>query len=94
MKQDNLKPKNGLFCDTEDFINLSEIVRDYPFVNEVSITSENHFKELLKELQLEKTTVPLFLKDNNGVIHLIPSLPDSFLIEKGNELVYLGKTIV
>ncbi|MDX1829531.1 MAG: sodium:proton antiporter [Lutibacter sp.] len=94
MKQDNLKPKNGLFCDTEDFINLSETVRDFPFINEVSITSEEHFIKLLKELKLEKSAVPLFLKDNKGVIHLIPSLPDSFIIENGNELVYLGKTII
>jgi NhaP-type Na+/H+ or K+/H+ antiporter len=94
MKQDNLKPKKGLFCDTEDFINLSETVRDFPFINEVSITSEEHFIKLLKELKLEKSAVPLFLKDNKGVIHLIPSLPDSFIIENGNELVYLGKTII
>lgn len=94
MKQDNLKPKKGLFCDTEDFINLSETVRDFPFINEVSITSEEHFIKLLKELKLEKSAVPLFLKDNKGVIHLIPSLPDSFIIENGNELVYLGKAII
>lgn len=94
MKQNNLKSKKDLFCDTEDFINLSEVVRDFPFMNEVSITSEEHFTKLLKELKLEKSSIPLFLKDNKGVIHLIPSLSDAFKIEKNNELVYLGKTII
>lgn len=94
MKQNNLKSKKELFCDTEDFINLSEVVRDFPFMNEVSITSEEHFIKLLKELKLEKSSIPLFLKDNKGVIHLIPLLSDSFKIEKNNELVYLGKTII
>jgi NhaP-type Na+/H+ or K+/H+ antiporter len=94
MKQVNLKPKNGLFCDTDDFINLSETVRDYPFMNEVTINSEGHFKKLVNELKQEKFSIPLLLKDNQNIIHLIPSLTDSFKIEKGNELVYLGKTII
>jgi hypothetical protein len=94
MKQHTIKPKNGLFCSTEDFINLSEVVRDFPFMNEVSITSEDHFKKLLKALKQEKFSIPLLLKDNQDVIHLISSLSNSFKIEKGNELVYLGKTII
>jgi len=94
MKQQVLKPKVGLFFSAEDFINLSEVVRDYPFMNEVSITSEEHYQKLFKELKQEKFAIPLFLKDNKGVIHIIPSLNDSFIIEQGNELVYLGKTIV
>ncbi len=94
MKQHTIKPENGLFCSTEDFINLSEVVRDYPFMNEVSLTSEEHFQKLFKKLQSEKFAIPLFLKDNKDVIHLIPSIMESYKIEKGNELVYLGKTIV
>ncbi len=94
MMQDNLKPKSGLFCETDDFINLSEVVRDFPFMNEVTITSEEHFKKLLKQLKQEKISIPLLLKDNQNGIHLIPSLTNSFKVEKGNELVYLGKKII
>lgn len=36
----------------------------------------------------------MFLKDNEGVIHIISSLDENFKIEKGNVLIYVGKTII
>ncbi|MGV6845800.1 MAG: cation:proton antiporter [Lutibacter sp.] len=93
MKAQNLIEKN-LFCASEDYINLSEIVRDYPFMNEVSLNNEEHYEKLLKKLKFESHAIPIFIKDNKGVIHIISSLPNSFKIEKGYELVYIGKAIV
>ncbi|OGS69556.1 MAG: cell shape-determining protein [Flavobacteria bacterium RIFCSPLOWO2_12_FULL_35_11] len=87
-------PKTQLFTHKDDFINLSEVVRDFPFVNEVPINSREHYSRLLKEVNDELHTIPLFLKDNTGFIHIISSLDESFKIEKGNTLVYIGKAIV
>jgi NhaP-type Na+/H+ or K+/H+ antiporter len=88
------KPKSYLFTHKDDYINLSEVVRDYPFVNEVPINSQQHYNQLLKEINDELHAIPLFLKDNTGFIHIISSLNNSFKIEKGNVLMYIGKTIV
>jgi len=90
----NQKPKANLFTHKDDYINLSEVVRDFPFVNEVTINSPEHYSILLRELNDELHSTPLFLKDNNGFIHIISSLNKSFKIEKGNVLMYIGKTIV
>lgn len=88
------KPKSYLFTHKDDYINLSEVVRDYPFVNEVPINSQQHYNQLLKEINDEIHAIPLFLKDNTGFIHIISSLNNSFKIEKRNVLMYIGKTIV
>ncbi|MFK5959507.1 MAG: sodium:proton antiporter [Lutibacter sp.] len=93
MKQKNNQSNSNLFCSTEDFINLSEVVRDYPFMNEVSLNTEEHYKKLFKKIQTEKFSIPLFLKDNNGIIHLISSITEFYQIENGFTLVYLGKNI-
>lgn len=94
MLQGSLVPKSHLFTHKDDYINLSEVVRDFPFVNEVTINSQEHYNNLLKEINDELHAIPLFLKDNDGFIHIISSLNKTFKIEKGNTLMYLGKTIV
>ena len=88
------KPKSYLFTHKDDYINLSEVVRDYPFVNEVPINSQQHYNQLLNEINDELHAIPLFLKDNTGFIHIISSLNNSFKIDKGNVLMYIGKKIV
>ncbi len=94
MSEGTQEPKSYLFTHKDDYINLSEVVRDFPFVNEVIINSRDHYNRLLKEINDELHAIPLFLKDNTGFIHIISSLPKTFEIEKGNTLMYIGKTIV
>jgi len=83
-----------LFTDRDDYINLSEIVRDFPYINEVTIDSAKHYKDTLKKINEELHAVPMFLKDEVGFIHIISSLGKNFKIEKGNVLMYIGKKIV
>ncbi|NLP57655.1 sodium:proton antiporter [Lutibacter sp. B1] len=86
---------NGnLFTHKDDYINLSEVVRDYPFVHEVEVNSLGNYKSLLKEINEKSNSIPLFLKDNNGVIHIISSIDKSVKIEKGNQIMYIGKKII
>jgi len=86
--------KEQLFTHKDDFINLSEVVRDFPFINEVNVESREHFNRLLKEIGFETHAIPVFLKDGTGFIHIISSLDESFKIEKGDTLVYIGKAII
>jgi NhaP-type Na+/H+ or K+/H+ antiporter len=86
--------KEHLFTHKDDFINLSEVVRDFPFINEVNVDSREHFNRLLKEIAFETHAIPVFLKDESGFIHIISSLDESYKIEKRNTLVYIGKAIV
>jgi len=94
MKAGDLQTKKHLFTHKDDFLNLSEVVRDFPLVNEVAINSNEHYDSLLKEINEEQHAIPMFIKDKNDEIHIISSLSKGFLIEKGTTLMYLGKTII
>jgi len=88
-------PKENLFTHKDDFINLSEVVRDFPLVNEITVSSQEHYHSLLKEINDEQHAIPMFLKDALGEIHIISSLKNEAIpIEKGNALIYIGKTII
>ncbi|MGB5244807.1 MAG: sodium:proton antiporter [Lutimonas sp.] len=82
-----------IFSYNNDFINLSEVVRDYPNFNEVEINSKAEFKKLMKAANSQKETIPLFLRDNLGEIHILGAKPEEMNIESGNKLMYLGKKI-
>lgn len=87
-------PNKYLFTDKDDYLNLSEVVRDFPLVNEVIVSSQEQYTKLLKEINDEKQSIPMFLKDNNGIIQIISSLGNNLKIEKGNVLIYIGKTLI
>jgi len=90
----DFREEKNLISTKDDFLNLGEMVRDFPLINEVIISSSTHYLKLMKEINEEPRATPLFLKDYEGVIHIISSLDESFNIEKGNVLVYIGKTII
>ncbi len=87
-------PKENLFTHKDDFLNLSEIVRDFPLVNEVILNSKEHFNQLIKEILKEPHTSPLFIRDKLNEIHIISSLKNNFTVENGDTLMYIGKTII
>ncbi|WP_299523309.1 sodium:proton antiporter [uncultured Lutibacter sp.] len=87
------KPDINLFTHNDDYINLSEVVRDFPFIHEVEIESKENYKKLLKKVNFETHAIPVFIKDKNGGIHIISSLLNDDIIEKGNKLMYVGKEI-
>jgi NhaP-type Na+/H+ or K+/H+ antiporter len=91
MKNPNEIPLKGLFSRTDDFINLSEVVRDFPAVNEVKIKSEDDYIKKIKTLNSDIRSIPIFVKSNDGVIQIISSFSENMNIEKGSMLMYLGK---
>ncbi len=94
MKSNKEISKKSLFTHKDDYLNLSEVVRDFPNVNEIKVDSEKNYHELLQKTNDKKETIPMFLKDNQGIIHIISSLDDNFKIEKGNILIYIGKNFI
>jgi len=92
MRNKNTIPKEGIFSGTDDFLNLSEIVRDYPVINEIELKSVSQFNTILNAINKEKYAVALFVKDNVDFIHII-SANATLKIEEGNKLMYLGKSL-
>ncbi|WP_100610532.1 cation:proton antiporter [Confluentibacter lentus] len=82
---------NNLFSKKDDFINFSEVARDYPIIHEVPINSQEEFLKKIDILNNEQKAIPLFVKDAIGELHIICELTKAFTIEKNFMLVYLGK---
>lgn len=93
MRDPKNNPVHGLFSHTDDYINISEVVRDYPFINDIEITSHEHYEKLLDATRKEIKTIPLFIKDNDNEIHIIPSDSDQIPVESGYKMMYLGKKL-
>lgn len=93
MRNPDINLELVLFSQTDDYINLSEVVRDNPKVNEVEITSNEDYVIKIGKLNAETGSIPIFIKSNDDVIHIISSYSEKMNLEEGNVLMYLGKKI-
>jgi NhaP-type Na+/H+ or K+/H+ antiporter len=91
MKNSENNPEKGLFSHTDDFINLSEVVRDFPTINEVKIKSKDDYIHKIEKLNADIRSIPIFVKSNDGQIQIISSYSENMNIEEGSMLMYLGK---
>ncbi len=93
-KLDKITPKEALFSFNDDFNSINEITRTYPTIQEISLINKEHLDELLTITKQNKDTIPLFIKDLYGELHII-SLYNfkEKKLEKGCKLVYLGKML-
>ncbi|MBC2838176.1 sodium:proton antiporter [Robiginitalea sp. SC105] len=87
-------PKEGLFSHTDDFIKLAEATRRYPAVHEMDLKDRQHYEGLIEITKAEDYSIPLFLKDPEGDLEIIPAFSKDFKdITDGYKLVYLGKML-
>ncbi len=85
-------PKEGLFSHTDDFVKLAEATRRYPAVHEIELKDRQHYEGLIEITKAEDEIIPLFLKDPQGDLSIIPAFSKEFTdITEGYHLVYLGK---
>ena len=92
MLDDTNNPKEGLFSHKDDYSALLELTRAYPSIEEVDLRDKAHYDKLITISNKDPDIIPLFVKDNNGEFHIISSYNLEFEnIEKGYQLVYLGK---
>ncbi|UCE92674.1 MAG: sodium:proton antiporter [Flavobacteriaceae bacterium] len=93
MRDPDNNPEEGLFSQTDDFINISEVVRDYPIINEVKIDSPEHYRELMKATMKEIKSIPVFVKSKDNEIHIIPANYKDLTVDEGYSLMYIGKKL-
>ncbi|MFC4633666.1 cation:proton antiporter [Dokdonia ponticola] len=88
--------KEGLFSTTDDYINLTEVARKYPVIQEIAINSEEEYKELLQTLLDDQEMIPLFVKEKNGFIDIISSSAEAPPLKsfEGSKVIYLGKPMI
>lgn len=87
-------PKEGLFSHKDDYKSLTEVADKYPSILEKKLLDREHYNSLIEIADKDKDIIPLFLKDNEGELHIISSQNLNVQnIEKGWQLVYLGKPL-
>ena len=86
-------PDTGYFNYTDDFINLSEVVRDHPTIHEVPVSSEDELRQWLKFLSEQKKSIPIFIRRADGFLHSIGKDLTALIIGEGTHLVYIGQKV-
>ncbi|MCM8569665.1 cation:proton antiporter [Gramella jeungdoensis] len=84
-------PKEGLFSQTDDYIKLTNLARKYPSIHEIQLNSKEHYEGLIEISKTDPDIIPLFVKNNEGELSIIPSNSIDVEIEEGYMMVYLGK---
>ena len=92
MLGENSTPHEGLFSHTDDYNSLTEVAKNYPSVQEITIADRDHYNSLIQTTNKDKDIIPLFIKDNKNELHIISSLnKEEEHVSEGSKLVYLGK---
>ncbi len=89
----NNNPSSGLFSNTDDYINFSEVARDYPVMNELALESIEHYKTSIEKIHNETSSIPVFIHRLDGAFDIIPSNAEDVEYTEGSKLVYLGKSL-
>lgn len=88
----NHKPKQGIFIQTDDFVSLTETTRKYPAIHEIDLKDKAHYENLIELSEKDKDIIPLFLKDEQGELHIIANIDKEHEeFTEGWKLVCLGK---
>ncbi len=93
MRDPSNNPESGLFSQTDDYINISEVARDYPVINELVINSQEHYQQIIDAISKELKSIPLFVKGLKDEIHIIPADQAQIKAKEGFKLMYLGKKL-
>lgn len=92
VKSENFDQKHQYFTPKDDYINLSEAVRDYPKIHEILLHSEDEFRTNLEKIHRKLQSIPLFIKTNNN-IYLLSEIESKEISIENATLVYIGDKI-
>ena len=93
VKSQDFEFKNQFFTPKDDYINLSEAVRDFPNLYEIIIDSDKGYKQTLEKLHNQLESIPLFVKTTTNNIFVINEFESKNIPKEGVTLIYVGQKI-
>ncbi len=93
MKSDDVTPKDTLFDDTVDYVNFSEVARDFPTIWETPYANEEELQSLLDQCHNSAKRLPLFIKRSNGKFAFVLANREGFEVKDGVALVCMGREL-
>lgn len=89
--KDLKRPAEILFA-SADYIELSELSRRYPSIQELPLNSNAYLSEVIDKMSSDTNQIPLFIKSSTGQLELLVSFfKENKTIKENAHLVYLGK---
>jgi len=86
-------PVDGLFSHTDDYIKLVNLARRYPKIHEIQINSQEHYRGLIEITKADPDVIPLFTKNQQNSLEIIPSDSEEVEVDSESKFVYMGKEI-
>ena len=93
VKSQDFEFKSQFFTPKDDYINLSEAVRDFPNLYEIIIDSDKDYKQTLEKLHNQLESIPLFVKTTTNNIFVINEFESKNIPKEGVTLIYVGQKI-
>ncbi|WP_088339943.1 cation:proton antiporter [Robiginitalea sediminis] len=88
------RERHELFSQKDDFVTLMEAVRKNPAIHEIEVRDSSQLNAFLRRIDGQEFSCPLFIKDPEGELHIIPSyMRTNGVIEEGFKLVYMGEEL-
>lgn len=92
--QGDIKENEILFSKTDDYINISELARDYPEFHEIPVDGIEDFQKLLSSLRSTRGVLPIFYFNSNRVLKIIDAGTDLLPDDEGvQSIVYMGRKL-
>jgi len=92
LKNETNLSSRELFSYTHDYIKFTEVVNDFPSIQEIPVDSHKQFMKLLSIIEEDDNTIALFLKSPTGFLDII-STPLDMEVLKDSNLVYIGRPL-
>ena len=89
VKDENYEEKEVFFSPKDDYINLSEAVRDFPNIYEIEINSNKEYKESLEKLHNQLESIPLFIKSKDKNIYLLSEFESKEISTEKSTLIFI-----
>lgn len=86
-----LENTDVLFTANDDYINVTETVRDFPKMNELTVVSPDDFTEKVDAITAIDNAIPLFVKSGTTIKILAEVTPQE--IKESDVIVYVGEKL-
>ena len=93
VRNQDFEKEEIFFTPKDDYINLSEAVRDFPNIYEIPIKSKEEYESILEKIYAQLESVPLFVIAKDKNIYLLSEFEAKELSAEKSKLVYVGNKI-
>lgn len=79
----------AVFSPTTDYINFSEVARDFPQIHEVEVANKEELTSLIAEVDASRDTVPIFIQAADSY-YFVPATRKEGEFRAGEKLIFMG----